>query len=86
MTAAQRLQARIDRRTLWDVEADIREVLAENVRLQGERDQARRIARSFLQPFGHLTVHTALTDSLGLDAMPDWLAGEPLTAITEERP
>lgn len=32
-TAAARLQARIDQRTLWDVEADVRELLAENARL-----------------------------------------------------
>lgn len=36
MTAVGRLQARIDSRTLWDVEADIREVLAENARLTVE--------------------------------------------------
>ena len=34
--AAERLQARIDQRTLWDVDADIREVLAENTRLRDE--------------------------------------------------
>jgi hypothetical protein len=35
-TAAQRLQARLDRRDLWGVEADIREVLAENKQLRDE--------------------------------------------------
>lgn len=52
-TAAARLQARIDQRTLWDVEADIRELLAENERLraelaaQGERDSADAAAGSY---------------------------------------
>lgn len=34
--AAERLRARIDQRTLWEVEADIREVVAENDRLRTE--------------------------------------------------
>lgn len=36
MTAAQRLQARIDKRDLWGIEADLRELLAENIRLRDE--------------------------------------------------
>lgn len=39
--AAERLRARIDQRTLWEVEADIREVVAENDRLRQEVVDAR---------------------------------------------
>jgi regulator of replication initiation timing len=34
--AVERLRARIDQRTLWEVEADMREVVAENDRLRTE--------------------------------------------------
>jgi hypothetical protein len=46
-TAAARLQARIDKRVLWDVEADIREVLAENEQLTRRLIRARTIARNW---------------------------------------
>lgn len=56
------------------------EATAEAVRAdvaEAQRDQAREVARTFLRPLGHVTVHKALADSLGLDALPDWLTGEP---------
>jgi hypothetical protein len=46
-TAARRLQARIDKRDLWGVEADIREVLAENAQLTRRLTRVRTIARNW---------------------------------------
>jgi hypothetical protein len=47
LTAAQRLQARIDKHDLWGVEADIREVLAENDQLTRRLIRVRTIARNW---------------------------------------
>jgi hypothetical protein len=46
-TAAQRLQARIDRRDLWGIEADLRELLAENDQLTRRLIRVRTIARNW---------------------------------------
>lgn len=77
MTAAARLQARIDQRTLWDVEADIREVLAENARLQDERDQARAMARyAYARWPAPIFWQAAAEIDDPYTQLPDWLTDE----------